>query len=114
MPLPDKSTLQKSYQTTLRDAQNELPSIARVWSIIFHAPVIDHLFSLLSATLLRPRPLLVGAIAAMIGFIGFYLFSHLYNTDVSGEFVSVLGFILGWVIGLLFDIFSLATRRHLR
>ena len=100
----NKKQLEKSYRKTMEDMQSELPLVSRIWSISMHAPIISHVATLLGSTLLRPRALVVGAIASITTTLAATLISHLHSYTPSG--IEVLaGFSIGWLCGIVYDAF---------
>jgi hypothetical protein len=94
----------------MHDMRDELPRSEAILSRIFHTPGLSSAINLLSTTLLRPRALLTGGIAATITLLSSYLLARLHDYVVSGSEV-LLGFAIGWATGLLYDCFVLLIRR---
>lgn len=112
MPTPDKAALATSYRQTISDMQQELTGASRVWSQLIHSPV-GKVGTLVGAIIFRPRSLLFGGSLAAATLAGIYLTAWLYDTPFNTT-EPLLAFLFGWVIGLLYDLFFVATRRHLR
>ena len=101
----EKQTVNRSYQTTMNDVRSELGPLERAWSKVIHAQVLSQVGSFLSATILRPRPLLTAVIIAATFVVAAYLLERLYNYQVSG-FESLLGFSIGWLAGAIYGLTS--------
>lgn len=110
MSLIDKNTLEKSYRTTMDDMRHELSPREGTLSKVLHTPPVTKVLDLLLVTIFRPRPLLVGVIAALVGLIASYLIARLHGYT-SPEIEPLAGFIVGWCIGALYDTYRWLRRR---
>lgn len=113
MTVPDRSDLSSGYKTTMDDMRQELSPLERTWSRVIHSAIGRVVGVIVGSILLRPRSLLIGASLAIIMIIGMYVAAWLYDTPYNNT-EPLLAFIFGWVVGLLYDLFFVATRRHSR
>lgn len=113
MALLKKQTIQHSFTTTMRDARKELGTTEVIFSHLIHAPIIAHIGTILAATLLRPRSLIIGSISATIAIAAIYMITHFYSYPSSGSEVAI-SFAAGWIVGLLYDGTALLMSRFRR
>ncbi len=113
MAAPNKQDLRSSYTNTMNDMRTELTATERLWSNIVNHPLTTVLSAVITSVLLRPRALLVGGIFAFITIIGSYLLGRFYGLSLGGT-ESLFAFALGWILGLAYDLFFIATKRHSR
>ncbi len=109
----NRSDLSSSYKETMDDMRQELRPAERIWSRIVHSTAGRIVGITIGSVLLRPRSLLIGASLAIIMIVGIYVTAWLYDTPYNNT-EPLLAFIFGWAIGLLYDLFFVATRRHSR
>lgn len=112
MTAPKKTNLTHGYQITLTDMRRELSPIERFWSTVIHSSIVSTLGPILSQSILRPRPLLVGSWLALVALVAAYLLERLHGYAISG-IEPLLGFASGWVLGLLYSI-ALVLKQHFR
>lgn len=96
-----KSDINKSYTKTMSELQSHLSPLSKIFSKIIHVPLIDKISSLINNTILRPRPIIYGAIGAISSII-IYLIAKKYGYTLAGS-ETILLFIIGWAIGILID-----------
>ncbi|HEV7951821.1 MAG TPA: hypothetical protein VGO98_00385, partial [Candidatus Saccharimonadales bacterium] len=107
-----KHDLDATYKRTMQQVQSELSTPSRVFSKVIHTKAIEKASDALESTIARPNAILAGAIAAFIFTLVIYLAAKNYGYRLSG-FETIGGFILGWIIGLLFDYFRvMITGKH--
>ena len=113
MPTPDKASLATSYKKTMDDMRQELSATERIWSRLVHSPLGTVIGGLCSVVLFRPQALLIGGSLGLATLLGSYLAAHLYNTPLNNT-EPLIAFVFGWCIGVLYDLFFVATKRHIR
>lgn len=94
-----------SYKHHMKQLQTELSPTQRTFSKIIHAPVIEKTSDVIGGTIARPNAILSGAVVAFFLVLGVYVVSKFYGYTLSG-FESIGAFIIGWVLGLLYDFFK--------
>lgn len=100
----NKRELDATYSRTMKQVQSELSTPSRAFSKVIHNKGVEKTSDLLESTIARPNAMLAGAISAFIVTLAIYLIAKNYGYRLSG-FETIGGFILGWIIGLLFDYF---------
>ncbi|HET7630277.1 MAG TPA: hypothetical protein VFK03_02790 [Candidatus Saccharimonadales bacterium] len=97
-----KSQKQAHYKTTMKQIQSEMPPVSRVFSKVIHNPVIERSSEAVGATVARPNAILAGSVCAFMVVLVVYLVTKHYGYVLSG-FETIGSFILGWVLGLIYD-----------
>ena len=93
-----------SYKKHMKQVQAELPPTQRAFSKVIHAPVVEKTSEFVGATVARPNAILSGAIVAFFVVLAVYLIAKNLGYVLSG-FETIGAFIIGWVIGILYDYF---------
>jgi hypothetical protein len=93
-----------SYKRHMAHVQAELPAPQRAFSKLIHAPVIEKASEFIGSTIARPNAILSGAFVAFILVLAVYLVAKNFGYVLSG-FETIAAFIVGWVIGILYDYF---------
>jgi hypothetical protein len=101
----NKRELDATYNRTMKQVQTELSAPSRAFSKVIHNKAVEKTSDLLESTVARPNAMLAGAISAFIVTLAIYLIAKNYGYRLSG-FETIGGFVLGWIIGLLFDYFK--------
>jgi hypothetical protein len=94
-----------SYKQHMKQLQSELTPAQRGFSKVIHNPVVEKTSEALGSTVARPNAILAGAIVAFIAVLAVYLVAKHYGYTLSG-FETIAAFIVGWVIGILYDFFK--------
>lgn len=102
----DKKARKKSADKTIKRLQDELPAPMKITSQILHSRPIEIVSDFLAKTIARPNALLVGSATSFVLTLGVYAISKFIGYELSG-FETIAAFILGWVIGILYDYFVL-------
>jgi hypothetical protein len=101
-----------SYKRTIAQVQAELSGPSRTFSKIIHNKTVEKASEAVGATVARPNAILAGSIAAFVFTLALYLLAKHFGYQLSG-FETIGAFILGWVIGQLFDFFRvMITGKH--
>jgi paraquat-inducible protein B len=107
-----KRELDATYKRTMKQVQSELSTPSRAFSKVIHVKAVEKTSEALESTVARPNAILAGAIAAFIFTLAIYLIAKNFGYRLSG-FETIGGFILGWIVGLLFDYFRvMITGKH--
>lgn len=91
-----------SFKHTMKEVQAGMKPASRTFSKVIHTKPIEKTSDIVGATVARPNAILSGAIAAFIVTFGVYLIAKNFGYPLSG-FESIGAFIIGWVLGILFD-----------
>lgn len=94
-----------SYKKHMKQMQAELPPTQRAFSKIIHSPAVEKSSEFIGATVARPNAILSGAVVAFFLVLAVYLIAKNLGYVLSG-FETIGAFIIGWVIGVLYDYFK--------
>lgn len=94
-----------SFDKHMKQVQAELPPAQRVFSKFIHSPAIEKASEVIGSTVARPNAILAGSVTAFFLVLGVYLVSKNLGYPLSG-FESIGAFVIGWIIGLLYDYFK--------
>jgi hypothetical protein len=94
-----------SYKKHMKQVQAELPAPQRAFSKVIHSPVVEKSSEFIGATVARPNAILSGAVVAFFLVLVVYIVAKNLGYVLSG-FETIGAFIIGWVIGILYDYFK--------
>ena len=94
-----------SYKHHMKQLQSELKPSQRVFSKFIHNPVVEKTSEVVGSTIARPNAVLSGAVVAFVLVLAVYLVSKFYGYTLSG-FETIGAFIVGWVLGIIYDFFK--------
>lgn len=100
-----KKEREASYKHHMKQLQSELTPSQRVFSKFIHNPVVEKSSEVVGSTIARPNAILTGAVVAFILVLAVYLVSKFYGYTLSG-FETIGAFIVGWILGILYDFFK--------
>ncbi len=101
----NKKQKKASYKQHMSKLQAELPPSQRAFSKVIHNPIVEKTSDVVGGTIARPNAILSGAVVAFIAVLAVYLIAKHYGYVLSG-FETIGAFIVGWVLGLLYDFFK--------
>lgn len=105
----NKKQRNDSYKRTMTRVQSELPIATRAFSKIIHNKVIEKTSDIIAGTIARPNAMLSGSVVAFVLTLLTYTVSKTIGYKLSG-FETIAAFIIGWIIGIIYDYFRvLAT-----
>lgn len=93
-----------TFTRVMNDIQPQLRPTSRAFSKVIHAKPVEKSSEVVGATIARPNAILSGAVFAFILTLAVYLIARYFGYPLSG-FESIAAFILGWIVGLLYDFF---------
>ena len=93
-----------AYKKHMAALQAELPPVQRTFSKVIHNPVVEKTSEVVGATVARPNAILAGAVVAFFAVLAVYLTAKHFGYVLSG-FETIGAFIVGWVLGCLYDFF---------
>lgn len=100
---PHSKTQKKlAYKQTMRHIQSEMPPTSRVFSKVIHSPIVESTSDVIGKTVARPNAVLAGSFTAFVVTLGLYSLAQYIGFPLSG-FEMIGAFIVGWIIGILFD-----------
>lgn len=91
-----------SYKKTMTRVQSEMSLPSRTFSKFIHNKPVEKTSEFVGATIARPNAILAGSVTAFIFTLVIFLVARYYGYPLSG-FETIAGFILGWIVGILFD-----------
>lgn len=101
-----------SFQATMKEVQSQMSAPSRIFSKFIHNKAVERTSEVLGSTVARPNALLSGAIFAFLLTLAVYIIAKNLGYPLSG-FETIAAFILGWVLGTVFDFIKLmATGRR--
>ena len=100
-----KKEREASYKHHMKQLQSELKPGQRAFSKFIHNPVVEKSSEVIGSTIARPNAILSGAVVAFVLVLGVYLVAKFYGYPLSG-FETIGAFIVGWVLGILYDFFK--------
>jgi hypothetical protein len=102
----DKKTQEKSYKQTISRVQSELPAGSRAFSKLIHNKTVEKTSEVLANSVARPNAILAGAVMAFILTLLTYTVAKTLGYALSGT-ETIAAFIIGWLVGLIYDYFRL-------
>lgn len=90
------------YKKTLREVQTQLNAPSRAFSKVIHTPAVEKTSEFVGKTVARPNAIVAGSACALILVSLVYWIAKRYGYPLSG-FETIGAFLLGWVLGLIFD-----------
>lgn len=101
----NKSARKKAYDSIMKQTQAELPAPSRAFSKVIHNPVVDKASEFAGKTIARPNAILSGAAFAFLLTVIVYVIAKLNGYPLTGT-ETIAAFILGWVMGNMYDFFK--------
>ena len=102
--VPSKKEVKASYKHRVATLQAELPPVQRSFSKVIHNPAVEKTSEAVGSTIARPNAILAGAVVAFFAVLIVYLTAKHFGYMLSG-FETIGAFIVGWVLGVLYDFF---------
>ena len=99
-----KKSKKVAFEQEMTKIQAELPATQRGFSKLIHNPVVEKTSEALGNTVARPNAVLAGAVVAFFAVLAVYLIAKHFGYALSG-FETIGAFIVGWVLGILYDFF---------
>lgn len=106
---PSKRQRSAAFKETMKEVRHEMPLTSRLVSSIIHNRAVETTSDFLASTVARPNALLAGSVVAFISVTLVYFFAKNYGYQLSG-FETIGAFVLGWVLGIVYDYVSLGLR----
>lgn len=92
-----------SFHKTMSEVQSQLSPLEKGFSKIIHNQAIERASDFTGKTAARPNAILAGSISAFLITIVVLLVARHYGYMLSG-FESLGAFIIGWILGLIYDL----------
>jgi len=93
-----------SFTKRMSHVQAEMSAPERAFSKFIHSKPVEKTSAVVGSTVARPNAILAGAIVAFLAVLAVYLLARHLGYVLSG-FETIAAFIVGWVLGLLYDFF---------
>lgn len=97
-----KAEQNKEFKQRMQSVQKDMTPGSRTFSKAIHHPVVEKTSEVVGATVARPNAILAGSLAAFVLTMAVYVVAKNVGYSLSG-FETIGAFIVGWIIGLLFD-----------
>lgn len=91
-----------AYKRTMKQVQTELSPTSRSFSKLIHNKAVEKTSEVIGSTIARPNAVLAGAVFAFLITLGTYVVAKHYGYVLSG-FESIGAFVIGWIIGIVYD-----------
>ncbi len=101
-PAQRRARAKASYKKTMKETQDHMKPAERTFSKVIHNPAVEKTSEVAGATVARPNAILAGSVSAFLLTLGLYMFAKYYGYPLKGS-ETIAAFVLGWIIGLLFD-----------
>jgi hypothetical protein len=90
----------------MKTVQEDLSPTSRAFSKFIHVKPIEKASDIVGSTIARPNALLAGAVCAFVLTLAVYVFAKNMGYKLSG-FETIAAFVVGWVLGILYDYFRI-------
>lgn len=97
-----KKERNQSFDRTMTEVRSHMSGPSRAFSKTIHHPVVEKVSDAVGGTIARPNAILSGSIFAFLFTLVIYLVARFNGYPLSGS-ESIAAFILGWVVGLVYD-----------
>lgn len=101
-PKRTKATKKAAFNQEMQEIRTHMSLPSRTFSKLIHIPAIEKVSEGIGSTVARPNALLAGSLSALILTSAVYFWARYVGYPLSG-FESIGAFILGWLIGIIFD-----------
>lgn len=99
-----KKERNESYKKTMKRVQSELKPGERLFSKVIHNKAVDVTSDFIGNTIARPNAILSGSVVAFVFTLIMYVTAKNIGYALSG-FETILAFIVGWLVGIIYDYF---------
>lgn len=104
-----KKQLNNSFASQMSQARQHMNPAEKTFSRFIHSRPIEVVSDFIGSTIARPNALLSGSITAFVAVTILYFTANHFGFRLSG-FESIGAFIIGWIIGALYDYVAVAFR----
>lgn len=95
---------ERVFQETMKSVRSHLNAPERTFSKIIHNKAVEKTSDVVGNTVARPNAILAGSLAALLLTGAVYILARTFGYPLSG-FETIGSFIIGFVLGILFDFF---------
>jgi len=96
---------EQSFKRHMSHIQKELSAPSRAFSKLIHNKTVERTSDFVGATAARPDAILSGAVAAFFLVLTVYIIAKTLGYVLSG-FETIAAFIIGWILGTVYDYFK--------
>jgi hypothetical protein len=100
-----KKQREVSYKQTMKRVRATMPSHQRLFSLFIHNRAVEKVSDITGNTVARPNAILAGGLGAFVFVSVIYVLASTMGFRLSG-FETIGAFILGWMIGMSYDLFK--------
>ncbi len=104
-----KKQLSYGFDSQMQQAREHMSPAGRLFSKLIHSRPVEITSDFVGSTVARPNALLCGSVFAFIAITTLYFTAKYYGFRLSG-FEAIAAFIFGWIIGIIYDYFSVLIR----
>jgi hypothetical protein len=97
-----KKLKETSFKRQMKEVQTELSPTARTFSKVIHNKTVEKASDVVGSTIARPNAILAGSVSAFVLTLAVYVIAKNIGYQLSG-FETIAAFIVGWVIGTVYD-----------
>lgn len=94
-----------SFDRHMTSVRTHMTAPERTFSKFIHAKPVEATSEFVGSTIARPNAILAGAMVAFFAVLGVYLTAKYLGYPLSG-FETIGAFIVGWILGILYDFFK--------
>ncbi|MDB5165115.1 MAG: hypothetical protein JWM00_5 [Candidatus Saccharibacteria bacterium] len=91
-----------NYKRTMSQVQKDLPVASRAFSKFIHNKAVERISDTVGSTIARPNAILTGSLTAFVFTLAIFLIARYFGYPLSGT-ETIVAFVLGWMVGLLYD-----------
>ena len=99
-----KRIKKQQYKQTLGEVQSQLPKAERRFSKVIHQPAIEAISEFSSKTIARPKPIIGGALIALVGSLSVLLIARHVGFSVPNSIFIIL-FVGGYLLAVIVELF---------
>lgn len=104
-----KKQLDNTFASQMGHVRNHLGPGGRLFSKFIHTKPVEVVSDFIGSTIARPNALLTGSIMAFLAVTILYFSANHFGFRLSG-FETIGAFIIGWILGAIYDYASVAFR----
>lgn len=99
----NKKQREASFKQTMKTVQTDMSLPERTFSKVIHNPTVERVSDFVGKTIARPDALMSGALCSFLAVLTLYVTARYVGFALSG-FETIGAFIVGWLIGLGYDL----------
>lgn len=111
--MASRARLAESFDKTMQHTRAQMSLPARTFSKIIHSPAVEKTSDFVGSTVARPDAILSGSVSALLLTLAVYVIARYIGFELSGS-VTIIAFIIGWLLGVVFDMLRAVFRSRRR